>query len=290
MHIFFVESEKALLPEIKAYKNYFSSKGFICESGLSKKIKNNKNIIVWYFMGFNLFRKKDEIIIHEYTSLSVGRFARLKNHMKKILNCKPDVRIFQNIDVEKEMRFNDDIPSLYRDMAVSEKFFFDKEVIKTYDFVYCGAIDKERRLDLILDKFLIDGDKTILVLGSIPDHYYDKYNQRNINLLGKVKYDDVPNYLKQARIGINIVEDKYPYNFQTSTKILEYLACGLGVYTTKNSWCDKYQKNNKVSFSYFNMDTFNTNVECVIKQEINVPCWEEVIARSKIETYLRRAL
>lgn len=293
MHIFFVESTKAHLPEIKSYKNYFLSRGFTCESGSYqsyKEIKKSKGSVIWYFMGFNFFKKSNNIVVHEYTSLSVGKFPRLKNHLKKIFNCKPNIRVFQSVFVEEEMNFKDNVPSFYRDMAVSEKFFFDKDVPKKYDFVYCGAINKDRRLDLVLDKFLVDKSKTILVLGDIPDSYYEKYNECNINLLGKIKYDEVPNYIRLARVGINIVDDKYPYNLQTSTKVLEYLACGLGIYTTRSDWCDNYQINNKVRFSYFDMDNFNLNVECVNKQNVNVPYWEETIVKSKVENYLRGAL
>lgn len=291
MKIFFVSSERAILPEIVAYRDFFTKRGWVCENikySALKKIKDEYHI-VWIFMGLNLIRPKNKIVVHEYSSLSVGRFPKLKNFLKKILNCKPDVRVFQNRDVEKEMNFKDKIPSFYRDMAVSNGFGIEHSNNKEFDFIYCGAINNERRLDTVLDEFILNKRKNIVVLGKIPKEYYEKYGSyKNINLVGEVDYSNIPQYLRKSRVGINIIEDKYPYNIQTSTKILEYLSCGLGVYTTCNNWCLKYEESNDVKFSYFKIGLFDVNVECYFDSKVKIRNWEDVINASKIDKYLER--
>lgn len=291
MKLLFISSDKAILPEIVAYRDYFTKRGWTCDNIPYNELHkmNNEYHVAWFFMGFNIIRPKNKVVVHEYSSLSVGRFPRLKNVVKKIFNCKPDIRVFQSKIVKQEMNFKDDVPSFYRDMAVSNKFTIDPSVDKEFDFVYCGAINKERRLDVVLDKFVLNECKNIVVLGKVPKEFYKKYGPyNNIKLIGEVDYDDIPQYIKKSRIGINIIEDKYPYNIQTSTKILEYLSCGLGVYTTCNDWCLKYEEMNGVKFSYFEIGSFDVNINCTYNKSVKVSNWDTSISTSQIDKYLSR--
>ena len=290
MNLFFIKSKKAILPEVKAYSDYFICRGWTCRTMSSAEMYKVKTEygVAWYFMGVNIIRPRNKFIIHEYTSLSVGRLPRFKNIIKRVINCKPDIRVFQSKDVEKEMNFKDGVPSFYRDMAISKNFFGCNLVEKKFDFVYCGAINKDRKLDKILDKFLENKNKNIMVIGEIPSNYIERYGDAtNITIVGRVDYYDVPSLLRKAKVGVNVLDDKYPYNIQTSTKILEYLACGLGVYTTKNDWCIKYEKEHNVVFSYFDVDDFDVNIACNCQQEVDINTWEKEICVSKIERYLK---
>lgn len=293
MNLFFIKSKKAILPEVKAYSDYFICRGWVCSilsSTEMYKVKSESGV-AWYFMGVNIIRPHNKFVVHEYTSLSVGHFPRFKNLIKRFINCKPDLRVFQSKDVEKEMNFKDDVPSFYRDMAISKSYCSCNLVEKEFDFVYCGAINKDRKLDKILNRFLENKTKNIMVIGDVPSSYLERYGDApNITIVGRVDYDDVPFLLRKAKVGVNVLDDKYPYNIQTSTKILEYLACGLGVYTTKNDWCIKYEQEHNVVFSYFEVNDFDVNVECTFQQEVDINTWEKEIYASKIESYLKGAV
>jgi hypothetical protein len=56
--------------------------------------------------------------------------------------------------------------------------------------------------------------------------------------MGPVSRDQLPEIYKNARFGLNYTPDIYPYNVQTSTKTLEYLASGLGVISNKYKWSE----------------------------------------------------
>ena len=156
--ILLIRSTKAYLPEIDIYKEYLkdSFRVFIVNS--DDKINFSDFDIIWKFMGFDFFdnfklntflknfinsrilthfyktknlliktsNKNNNIspfIIHEYASLSSGKFKKFKNFLKKNLNSRPNLRIFLNEKVKKEMNFSDNIPFLYRDMGIDKHFF-----------------------------------------------------------------------------------------------------------------------------------------------------------------------
>jgi len=51
-----------------------------------------------------------------------------------------------------------------------------------------------------------------------------------------VPYAEVPQQLRRARFGLNLVSNIQPYNQQTSTKLLEYCAVGLPVVSNDYAW------------------------------------------------------
>ncbi|MHA6608497.1 glycosyltransferase [Photobacterium damselae] len=276
MKIYFVKNKNAFLPEVDAYLNFFKNNNMDAEVVGNGDIVSVGNI-VWYFMGTNLKRKKNTYVIHEYASLSVGALPKLKNKIKKLINCKPDLRVFLNEHIRDELNFNDDVPYLIRDMAVSEEFK-DLKQNKIYDYVYCGKIDNDRKLDSILEQFKQRMDKTILVIGNVPDSYMKRFSGlNNITFVGCLPYSKVPFYLNQAKIGINIINNTYPYSIQTSTKILEYLACGLFIYTTRTSWCEEFEKKNNLKFKYIDSDKIDFNSKFDFDYNYQPKYWSELL-------------
>ncbi|HIF9343107.1 TPA: glycosyltransferase [Photobacterium damselae] len=276
MKIFFVKNKNAFLPEVNAYLSFFK------HNNIESEIVDNGDIasdgdVVWYFMGVNLKRKKYTYVIHEYASLSVGMLPKLKNKIKKIINCKPDLRVFLNENIRDELNFNDNIPYIIRDMAVSEEFK-DLKKKKIYDYVYCGRIDNDRKLDLILEQFKQRTDKSILVIGNVPNSYIKRFSGlNNITFVGCLPNSKVPFYLNQAKIGINIINNTYPYSIQTSTKILEYLACGLSIYSTRTSWCENFEKKNNLKFTYFDCDKIDFNASFEFDYNYQPKYWSELL-------------
>lgn len=250
--ILLVRSNKAYLPQIDASIDYFNEKklGFqLYDSAKLSDIDWSDFDCLWKFTGFDIYRKLNVPIIHEYASLSTGLLPRLKNKGKKILNYKPDLRIYLNEFVSKGLGLNDEIDYVYRDMGVDDIFFQYKDSPKSYDCVYIGSITKERGIPYLLDYFKWNGkNRSLLLIGGVPDEIYKAYSScDNITFTGNMLYKEVPKYASQAIYGINYMPNKYPYNLQTSTKLLEYLAMGLEVITTDYLWINQFIKENNVN-------------------------------------------
>ncbi|MGF1726774.1 glycosyltransferase [Photobacterium nomapromontoriensis] len=276
MKLLIKRSKKAILPEIGIYKKFFETYGVdVC---ISENINESDQYdVLWLFMGMQLIKKNDKFTIHEYASLSTGIFAKYKDIIKRLVCCKPNLRVFLNTDVYDKMSFKDNIPYVIRDMAVSPDFY-KRDQEKKYDFVYSGAINDDRRLDLILDKFAIREDKSIIVIGTAPKWYHEKYSQyNNITFTGLVDYKKIPYYLNQAKVGINVIDNIYPYNIQTSTKILEYLACGLSIYTIQTNWVDSFSKKNNVTFNYFEINRFDVDADFVMNENYTPLYWDDML-------------
>lgn len=91
----------------------------------------------------------------------------------------------------------------------------------------------------------------------------------------------------------------YPYNLQTSTKLLEYLAMGLEVITTEYLWIHHFMKENHINLIM--VDEKLTGLESVIKKhERNLSekkvnnvekfKWKHVIEQSGLEGKLLNIL
>lgn len=255
--ILLVRSNKSYLPQIDASIDYFNGKelGFqLYDSAELSDISLSEFDCLWEFMGFNMSKKIDIPLIHEYASLSTGVFPRMKNKGKKWLNVKPDLRIYLNEYVSEGLGFNDKTDYVYRDMGVDDVFFNYKQSSKTYDCVYIGSITKERGTPYLLDQFKFTcKNRSLLLIGKVSDEIYKNYSScDNITFAGELPYKEVPQYASQAIYGINYMPNKYPYNLQTSTKLLEYLAMGLEVITTDYLWIHHFMRENKINFIMVN--------------------------------------
>lgn len=240
-----IHSGLSYLPEIEAYKKYFKlySIEFIDSyKDLNNNYDENDFDLLWYMMGTD-FKKTNKPKIHDYASLSTGKYIFIKNKIKKYFNQKPEFRLFLNIDIKNNFNFNDDIPFLIRDMGVDDIFFQKQEIEKKYDFVYLGAITYDRNIPKLFDKFKNDlKNNTLLVIGEVPKDIYIKYKDfDNIIFTGKIPYHDVPRIVSQAEYGVNMIPDVHPFNIQTSTKLIEYCALGLKVITTDYYWIKEFE-------------------------------------------------
>jgi len=261
--ILFVRTGKAFLPEIDAYVKYFNKlEGF--EAYDSQLLDENYSIddfdVIWEFKGFGGVRDVNKVIVHDYASLSTGSFPKVKNNLKKWLNPKPNLRVFLNQAVRQGFNFNDDIEFCYRDMGIDERFLSVKSEEKEYDFVYVGSICKGRGMDRFLAEFTRKPQGKLCLIGNVEDDIYNEYkHNKDLVFTGSVPYGEVPIIASKAVYGINYIPDKYPFNIQTSTKLLEYLALGLKVITTDYQWVRDFEKLHGCSFYKLNLkqDGFN---------------------------------
>nr|WP_106784428.1 hypothetical protein [Lysinibacillus timonensis] len=299
MKIGFVHKGFSYLPELYAYCSYFNRLDDIEASIISNNEmieKNNEHYdLIWKFPGIDLKRDfKDSKVIHEYNSISTGDFVYLKNYLKKIFNLKPDARVFLNDEVKKGYGMNDDVPYIKRDMGISKHFFVNHEK-KEYDFVYVGAMGKSRGLIHGLKPFTsFLKNRTILLIGKPNDALYQQYKQyANIIFIGKLSYEQVPSIASKAMYGYNFIPDVYPFNIQTSTKLLEYCAMGLNIVTTDYHWVRQFEQQNGGRFFKLQPDMKNFTNDSLEKFRFETPDvshleWDHILDRLGIAEFVKR--
>jgi len=296
------QTAKSYLPQIKASIKYFNEKdlGFhLYDSSEIPDFKLNEFDCIWKFMGMDTAMKLDVPVIHEYPSLSTGMFPKIKNKFKKSFSTKPDLRIFLNEFVKVGMGFNDQIDYVYRDMGIDDQFFQYMDSKKSYDCVYVGSISKARGIPQLLDHFKYKyKNLSLLLVGAVPVEIYNQYsNCDNITFTGNLPYEDVPKYASQAVYGINYMPNRYPYNLQTSTKLLEYLAMDLQVITTNYFWINHFMKENQLNFikineNLDNLETLIKNHEIISNQfsKMEKFKWTNIIEQSGLEEKLLKLI
>lgn len=252
IRILFQRNSKSTLPEIQAYLDYFNNeKDFQAfDSGeLKGEFKNSDFDVIWEFKGIGGKLAKNQVLIHEYASLSIGNFHSLKDNIKGKINITPDLRIFLNENVHNALKFRKRTDFCYRDMGINPIFNTKMTAINEYDFVYIGEVTKKRDIDLMLKKFVDQNSGTLCLIGKYDMDIYNSFKDcKNIIFTGKVPLNEVPKIASKARYAINYIPNKFPFNIQTSTKLLEYLALGLKVVTTDYQWVNEFERLHNCKF------------------------------------------
>lgn len=287
-------------PEIYALNSYLENNGYSNDIiSLHELYQYQHEYSLAYIkMGFiPLWDRRLKIPqVHDYASLSTGKYKTLKNFMKKYLSHKPVFRSFLNNSVKTRMNFKDNIPFIYRDMG-AENFFFDKvEVKKEYDFCYVGSIIDDREVNKVLDNF-INSKYTIVLVGEAKLSNLEKYkSHKNIIFLGKKDRVETSNIMKRARIGFNYMPNIDPWNTQTSTKVIEYLAAGLMVISNQYQWINEfqYQNNvyyyddiNEVDLSNF-LSVYEKDIEEIKKKNFSCLKWDSIFDESQILKHINK--
>lgn len=290
--ILFIRSENAFLPEIDAYIEYFNKTEMFKaydSSMILGECRTKDFDVIWEFKGFGGVKAEEQLLVHEYASLSTGLFPKLKNLLKLTFNPEPDLRIFLNENVKAGFRFNDKIDYSFRDMGIDKRFLQVTNTKKEYDFVYVGSICKEREVDRLLTNFTERPNGKLCLIGNVEDDIYNKYkNNCDIIFTGKVPYSEVPRIASKAIYGINYIPDKYPFNIQTSTKLLEYLALGLKVITTDYLWVRQFEESSQCSFYKLDSHYSNFDIEEMKKYKFKIRfnaedyLWDRIIEKSRI--------
>ncbi|WP_288368055.1 hypothetical protein [uncultured Alcanivorax sp.] len=257
-----VHDSRAYLPELHAYSEYLRGSRSIHFEAMSHSawegVACEDYNLVYHFMGFYPFWKRSQVPeIHEYHSLSVPPFAQAKDVIKRCLNRKPAGRVYLNKQVESVLGFSDSLPGILRDMGVHQRFFdvASAGYVKEFDIVYCGTIVGRKGL-LEAIKACLDASLSVLVVGSLDNpEWLNSLGEQKclLTVTGAVAYDDVPGWIVKARFGLNFIPDVYPFNLQTSTKVLEYCAAGLGIVTNDYAWVRDFET--RYDASFYRMET-----------------------------------
>src|SRR5579871_6817623 len=296
MRIAFIHPHKAFLPEIDAYQNFFPT--YNIETIVCKTDDIINADVEWHFMGTDKTKKKNSVIkIHEYTSASVPPLIHLKNLSKKILNAKPDYRLFLNEYVKNKFSFKDDIPFGFRDMGISDSFlhFENSPIKKEYDFVYAESVNAGRQIDKLIEIFTRRNveKKSLLIISKDYHELQSKFSQfDNIHFIGPIAHNEMPSQISKAKFAINFIVDEEPFNEQTSTKLLEYAAMRIPIVTTDYKWVRNFQKEHGSNFFYLKEDFSNFVFEYVSGFDYSFPDlknwrWENQIRKSGVVEFLQ---
>lgn len=295
----FIYPEHENLPEVNYYKTYLQEKGVICKHNLKKtNIDNIYSYYEWHILGTHLkyhnrficnLTASKKILIHEYASLSTGKYffiSKLKNFIKKTFNHTPDYYLFLNNTIKDNISKKNIDHNKYelRDMAVPENWERDdkennKESNYDYDYAYVGSLSPERKITNLLDNKILQ-QKKILLIGEAPIQLIERYaDNKNIIFKGKVKHDSIPKLLKKVKTCINYIPNNYPYNIQTSTKMLEYLFLEKDILSTRYNWVINFLVEKKIEFEYLNNEFIYIKGK---NQSSKIPTWNAILENSKI--------
>lgn len=303
-NIFILHPGKADYPEINAYRDFFSARGWFVEAGgkdeYRKKYGAHGCDVLWCIMGFYPENFRAKMLIHDYRSLSTGSLVGLKDFVKKKFNVKPHLRIFQNEKIKECMGFNDNINSLILPMGVPDWIFRlsndEMTDIPNGRFCYVGAISEERGIDRLILDYLDagwNGDGLILI-GEPEKKILEAYKSApGVTFTGRLPQEKALQYVLRSDFAICPIPYHRPFSYQTPTKLLEYAALG------KKIICNDSPSNIaivrefgiKCIFTgkrmFLDLDKEKlANAEGNIPKEFECLLWSEVINSSKIEAYL----
>lgn len=283
----------AYTPEAYAYCNYLSGFGHEIQLESENQLYRDNDINI-YYMGFRPFWRNDKSQfsreVHEYQSLSTPPYAALKDFIKTKLNNRPSGRIFLNSIVEKKLGFSSNIPSITRDMGIDDALFLPPPKQPEYDLIYCGSIFGRKGLLLEIERLAKMGFK-ILVVGSVSSEVLEQFSTFNqVIFTGKVSRNELPTLFQKAKAGLNYTPDIYPFNIQTSTKTLEYLAAGLGVVSNSYSWIREFSQKYRFSPLWTNdildrESLLNFNFEII---DVRSFSWNSILSDSDLNGFLTR--
>jgi hypothetical protein len=232
----FVHEGKAAYPDVAAFKAYFEGpyRTFECSPATAAAAEDLERTACWYMMGFYPKKLSCALTIHDYRSLSVGRFRRGKDRLKRLLNADPDIRIFQNDAIRRALGFPEDSRTYYLPMGVPQLFIDSRNLVAepACDFIYIGSMLAERRCELMLDSFIkrFGDTRTFDLYGQPNAELQARYaGHLNIRFKGLVAQDRLPAILKAARVGVCYFPLHYPHVLQTPTKLMEYGALGMRI-------------------------------------------------------------
>lgn len=240
MKVFILHPGKANYPEIDAYTKFLVKHGFEVANGDSDAyacFSGKNECILWCIMGFYRAHGGARFVIHDYRSLSLAPLASVKDLVKRELNAKPHLRVFQNTRMREAMAFRDDVPSALLPMGVPDWIFNltdDSEgtgdTLPAGRFCYIGEMSRERGFGEVLNAWRTArrANTDTLVLVGRPEHkIYEAFKDtEGIQFVGRVSQLDALRIVRRSEYAVCYFPYHRPHCFQTPTKLLEYAALG----------------------------------------------------------------
>lgn len=284
-------NKKSYTPEAYAYERYLKSKMIDVFIAEPQELDPTLDIHI-YFMGLRPAWKKKGAWkeVHEYHSLSVPPFSKIKDRLKSHINLIPDGRIFLNNQVHDGLAIDHIIPFIYRDMGVDSSLFQTPNKNPFYDIVYSGTTKSRPGLWEEIVRLSEIGLK-VLVIGSVEKEARDFFKKnKNIFFSGRVGRENLPELYRNCKMGLNYTPDIYPFNIQTSTKTLEYLASGLLVISNRYQWTSRYFKKNPKSVVWLDQVHSAEDFYGYLDRPLDLikpPSWDSVLESSGFFDFLK---
>lgn len=242
MKVFILHPGKANYPEIAAYGRRLRMHGFEVFDGdldAYARFPDRDMCILWCIMGFYRALPPARFVIHDYRSLSVGRLAAVKDRVKRVLNVRPDLRIFQNERMCDAMAFRDGVRSLLLPMGVPDWIFEPADAGAAVDavdqtasgrFCYIGEMSRERGFHKVLaayrDARRDEADTLVLVGNPEPEIHAMFADTPGIRFVGRVPQPRALRIVRDSEYAVCFFPYHRPHCFQTPTKLLEYASLG----------------------------------------------------------------
>lgn len=135
--------------------------------------------------------------------------------------------VLESLDLPSE------VPSLVLENGVELARFNSPREGARSGFIYVGAIDYRFDWESVIRIAAANPTEEILLIGPVS---HKKENlPSNISILGAVPYEELPNYLNQARVGLIPLNSTDVNQGRSPMKYYEYLASGLSVVATSTA-------------------------------------------------------
>ena len=293
MHIAIVLTGRAYLPEAFAYRRYLTERGHRAECVDGPDGIGDADVaIVFSIRDQWAARRSGAKVVHEYHSLSTGRFKAAKHLVKRVLAPRPAGRIFLNDHVAERYGFQGNTPAIVRPMGIDAEFFGcavggtpDKEI------VYCGSLGRRGVLSTIAE--LAGRGFSMLVIGDVPDSAdLGAFTGLPVEFTGQLPREALPAAFARARFGLNVTPDAYPYNIQTSTKTIEYAAAGLGIISNRYRWIGDFAAERKASILWLDRLTSPGALASVGTAPVDVTdlLWSHILDAAGFEAFVQSTL
>lgn len=282
-------------PEAYAYEKYLRLYGVDVEVGYERDINNDNDVNI-FFMGLRPFwanEKGRAIEIHEYQSLSTPRFSRAKDKIKQIINKRPAGRIFLNNLVHDNLKSFNDCPFIYRDMGVDDSLYQIPQAKAEYDVLYSGSIAGRTGLISELERLASLGLKMLIVGDADFETRSYLSSKGSFYFTGRVRREELPGIYIKAKAGLNYTPDIFPFNIQTSTKTLEYLASGLLLISNRYDWINNFCAQKKVDVLWCNEIKSINSFERAVADKKGAPDmseyrWNNILEKSDFYNFIVR--
>lgn len=300
MLIHFVRNGPSYLPELDAYAAFLQDRGHQVQVHDDSTSVPTNAAVVWWMCGrvpyAEAHRLRQAFQVHEYASASVPPHAWLKDQIKHWTQPKPDFRIYQNGWVRERLGFGNSVPSALRDMGVAQHFFDVAQrrdlPAPEFDLVYLGEMNRLLPFVPMLHSIHAAG-RRLLLIGDVPEALQAQL-PASVTCTGRVPHTYVPEQLRRARFGLNLVSNVEPYNQQTSTKLLEYCAVGLPVVSNDYAWVRYFAAQHQGNFLLLRAEpsSWETNfgealdVFPYVVPDVQALAWPQVLAKLPLWQHL----
>ena len=239
MRVAIVLTQRAYLPEAFAYRDYLVARGHAAACVDDVRAAADADVAIVFTLAHQrALAGARARVVHEYHSLSTGRWRGVKHAAKRWLAPRPAARIFLSREVEARYGFDDALPAIIRPMGVDAALFDCARGSRAdVDIVYCGTLERPGVLPAIAQLGAMG--LTLLVVGAVPDGVPTEALP-GVEFAGPLPRGAIPAALARARFGLNVTPDVDPYDRQTSTKTIEYAAAGLGIISNRYRWIEEF--------------------------------------------------